>query len=339
MNFLEQNEKYNQDLKESLKSFTDINLLKKRLTYARLKATENLDKLLFEFDTNLKKTDSKVTWCHDEKSVVDFLNTQLKSVEKVSFLNHIGVNNLISILNIESAEETESPEIVVMDAKFIVANTGNFYTPFYSQNEWQQASNAKKIIVCAGIDTILASQAELNLAKTLYSIYETGLLSYSAEMLARPGKMHGFKPEIVLMIYDLSKSHLLERINHRGLFHLLNFKLPPVCPMHALDYYPENRMKLDTLQYFLFPFVHGLENYPSHILENYGLHIINQFLPYEIDLKQHVLEAREFLNAEKKANKLASIFGGNIAELPLHKEKFNKAGRFEKFAKEYFFGQ
>lgn len=339
MNFVEQNEKYNLDLKESLKSFTDIHLLKKRLTYARWKATENLDKLLFEFDTNLKKTDGKLTWCHDDKSVIDFLNTQLKNTEKVSFLNHIGVNNLVSTLKIETAAETENPDIVVMDAKFLIANTGNFYTPFYSLNEWQQVCRAKKIIVCAGIDTILAAQAELNLAKTLYSIYETGLLTYPAEMLARPGRMHGFGPEIVLMIYDLNKSHLLEMPNHRALFHLLNFKLPPVCPMHALDYYPENRMKLDTLQYFLFPFVHGLESYPSHIMENYGLHILNRFLPYDIDLKQHVLEAREFLNTDKKVSKLAAIFGTNMADLPLNKDKFKNVSKFEKFAKEYFFGQ
>jgi L-lactate utilization protein LutB len=55
MNFTEKHTDYLHKLNESLAHFKDLSLAKKRLSFWRWKASENLDKLLFEFDTNVKK--------------------------------------------------------------------------------------------------------------------------------------------------------------------------------------------------------------------------------------------------------------------------------------------
>ena len=63
MGFHNYNKEYLLRLNESLSKINDINLIKKRLTYIRWKVAENLDKLLFEFETNVKKTDANVLQC------------------------------------------------------------------------------------------------------------------------------------------------------------------------------------------------------------------------------------------------------------------------------------
>ncbi len=337
--FIEANSKFINHFNSSLSQIKDLELAKQRLTYSRWKTCENLDKLLFEFETNLKKTDSKVFWCPDEKTSVEFFNAQLKNYNQVQFFHHVGIQHIIAETDIQVPEACETPEVVVMDAKFLFANTGNIYSAFYSTEEYNQFLNAKKVIVCAGIDTMLSFQSELQNAKLLYSVFETGHLNYPSEIIMRSGKPRGLKAEIVLMIYDLNKSQLLEHANYRKLFYLLNFKLPAVCPMQQLDYEPNNWKKIDTLQYFLYPLMHQIQSHQELLFNNNGLSILNEFIPYDLDLNQLNLDLRAELTTNKKTNAFHSLFSGNIAELPLNIQKFNDPNKFEKYAKAMFFGE
>ena len=61
MDFYAQHQLYISQLHATLAKIKDIELAKKRLTYLRWKVAENLDKLLFEFETNVKKTGTNIS--------------------------------------------------------------------------------------------------------------------------------------------------------------------------------------------------------------------------------------------------------------------------------------
>ncbi len=338
MNFTEKHTDYLQKHNESLAHFKDLALAKKRLSFWRWKASENLDKLLFEFDTNVKKTDGKLTWCPDNASTIETLNKHLKGFDKINFHRHIGLQSVLLDIDSDSIKSHQNADIVVTDAKFIIANTGNIYCSFYSIEEYLQVIQAKKVIIIAGIDTVLSHQNELPLYKLLYSVYETGSLSYPAELLCRPGKLRGFNGEIILIINDNNKSKLLEIPSHRPLFSLLNFTLPPVCPIQATENKGDNPKNLDSLQYFLYPFMNGLKTYSSIIYNNYGFKHLSEYLPYDLNLYEQVMDARASIKDDEKTSTFLSLLNPSSAQLATQPNKFSQATKFKKFATEQFFG-
>ncbi len=339
MDFLKDHQSYIARLKESTSRISELDLAKKRLTYIRWKVAENLDKLLFEFETNVKKTDLGITWCPDAKSSLEVLNKHIRSFAKVKFFKHNAVKKFVNEVDISVPELREKPDVVVIGAKFIMANTGNFYSPLNDFEEYEAILNAKKIIVIAGIDSLLASQSELPLAKQLYATFETGNLNYPAEFVGRPGRARGLNSEIVLLLTDHNRSKLLENPTHRPLFSLLNFDLPPVCPMQQMSYDPSNWKKLDTLSYILYGFTHGIQDFPQHITGNYGLNLISQFLPYDIDLYDQILDARSLLHLDDKKTSFTSFFDIDKSAILFHPKKFKDAEKFRKFAEHNFFGK
>ncbi len=339
MSFEDDHINYQKRLKESLSRISELDLAKKRLTYTRWKVSENLDKLLFEFETNVKKNDAGILWCPDQNSALDSLNKHLKNFSKINFFRHNSVRHFINELDLKLPVLSEDPEVVVIGAKFIMANTGNFYTPFKSFEEYEMCIKAKKIIVIAGIDSVLALQSELYMAKQLYAIFETGSLHYAAEMLARPGRTRGLNAEIVLLLTDLNKNKLLDIPVHRPLFSLLNFDLPPVCPMQQLNYDPEDRTRPDTLSYILHAFMHGLTEFRSHIEGNYGLKPLNGYLPYDLDLYDQILDARSLLHLDERTNVFSKILDADKSSVALQQKKFADPEKFHKYAERNFFGK
>src|SRR5690606_38755936 len=217
MDFKERHIEYKSRLEKSSPFFTDLSITKQKLSYARWKVSENLDKLLFEYETNVKKNDAKVYWCPDEKAMLENLNAQLKNQKSVEFFPHNSVRHMVRTLDLVVPEASESPETIVLGAKFIIANTGNFFISFKDTTEYHKALKAKKIVVVAGIDSVLSLQSELYTARQLYAYYETGNLMYEAEILGRPGRIRGMNAEFVLLLVDLNKHNLLENPFHRSL--------------------------------------------------------------------------------------------------------------------------
>ncbi len=339
MHFSEDHSAYIKRLKASLSRISDLELAKKRLTYTRWKVSENLDKLLFEFETNVKKNDAGIHWCPDAASTLESLNKHLKSFDRIAFCSHNAVKHLVNTADIKLPEHNEEAEVVIIGAKFIIANTGNFYATFNSQSEYEKVIHAKKIIVVAGIDSVLALQTELYMAKQLYAVFETGQLHYEAEMLARPGRVRGLNAEIVLSLTDLGKNRLLDLPVHRPLFSLLNFDLPPVCPMQKLNYDPEDWKKQDTLTWLLSAFVLGLNNHSNHLDGNYGLHSLNAYLPYDIDLYEQILDARAILHQDDQKSVFNRFLDADKSNIVLHAKKFSDPEKFKKYAERNFFGK
>lgn len=340
MNFNEQNKAYIDTLNRTLAKIDDIPLAKKRLTYLRWKVAENLDKLLFEFETNIKKTDAGILWAPDIDQAITHLNKHLAPYNNVRFLNHQAVRKLANNGKIKIPDNPATTDAVVIGAKFMTANTGNVFTALHSLEDYEALLQARKIIIIGGIDSFLASQNDLPLAKQLYSIYETGKPGYTAELLCKPGKPRGMNAEVVLILVDDRRSLLLENPVHRPLFSLLNFELPPVCPLEQNRTDDRNEWSaINSLDYFLYPFLYGIQEYSNHFFNNYGLKLLNNYIPYDIDLSDHVMEARFSAGAGERKNPLMGLMDSDRSAVVLNPKKFKDRQQFEKYARHHFFGK
>ncbi|MES2618699.1 MAG: hypothetical protein V4613_12525 [Bacteroidota bacterium] len=340
MDFNLKHQAYISELNQTLSKIDDIDLAKKRLTYLRWKVAENLDKLLFEFETNIRKTDGTLVWAPAIEQAIEQLSKHLAPYNNVRFIQHQAVKRLVSGGSVKVPEIPTHADAVVIGAKFLLANTGNFFSAFHSLEEYESLLQAKKIIVIGGIDSFLASQNDLPIAKQLYSIFETGKISYEAEILSRPGKARGMTAEIVLILIDDKRSQLLENPVHRPLFSLLNFELPPVCPLEQIRTTDrDDWQSVNSLDYFLYPFTHQFQNFTRHFLNNYGLKLLNNYIPYDMDLSDHVMEARVSAIGPEKKNPLMSIIDSDRSSVVLNSKKFKDKQQFEKYAALHFFGK
>ncbi len=337
MTFKERYQQYIVQLKASLNQIEDIELAKKRLTLIRWKAIENLDKLLFEFETNVKKTDSQILWCPDSTKTLESLNQLLSKYNKVNFYHHKSVKQMAMDSDIKIPEMSEQPDAVVIGAKFIIANTGNFYTYLNNKTEYEQVLSAKKIIVIAGIDSILPSQNHLPLAKQMYSLFETGKMSYPIELLSRAGKPKGLNSDISLLLLDCGRSHVIENPVFRPLSYLMNFDLPPVCPLEQFQTDDNYWKQVNSLDYFIYPFMHDVSVFKSHFDNNYGLGILNHYLPLDIDLENLVMEARHLSHKNEKNNVFAQLLDTDKSNLIFNPKKFKDPKQFKKYSNAYFF--
>src|SRR5690606_30807146 len=93
-----------------------------------------------------------------------------------------------------------------------------------NQIELEALHQAKKVVFVAGIDTLVLNGYELELAKNLYSLYETGEFVYPFETLIKPGKTENrHAQQVHLILLDNGRSNLLESPAIRHWFYLLNF--------------------------------------------------------------------------------------------------------------------
>jgi hypothetical protein len=339
MTFKEAYEDYHSKLDTSLSKVNDLELAKKRLTYARWKVSENLDKLLFEFETNVKKNDSQVHWCPDAKTALEQLNKQIKSYSKVDFYKHKSVKHFVNAVDIKLPETCSDPEVVVIGAKFIIANTGNFYSVLNSEEEYEKMLKARKVVVIAGVDSVLSLQSELYTARQLYAIFETGNLHYPFEVLSRPGRVRGMNMEVSILLVDINKSRLLDIPTHRPLFSLLNFELPPVCPMKQFSNLESDWQDDDTLSVFLKAFTEGVKSQASKINGNYGLNLISRYIPYDLDMYDQVMEARALLHSDDKKPGLLNFLDADKSSVALNPKRYKDSEKFKKYAEHNFFGR
>ncbi len=328
---------YFQQLNNTLQKVKNIDLAKKKLTYFRWKSTENLDKLLFEFETNVRKTDGKVLYAATNDIAIEHLNKLIKNYQNINFCEHLAVKYLLRQTNTKLSDEIEKPEVMVVGAKFFIANSGNIFINFKDSKTYSQLLLAKKIVVIAGIDSMLASQADLPLAKMLYSIYETAQLTYPAEIILRSGKPRGINAEVHTIIVDDMRSNLLHYPEHRLLFNLLNFEMATVCSRQLLSDSKGFWKDINSLEYLLHAF---MDNTSSEriIFDNYGYKALQNYLPYEVDLAENVMDMRSKL-VPQQANVWNKIFNKSSINYIQNSKKFFEPSQFEKFETEQIFSK
>lgn len=78
--------KYSQGLANAQQQFANLELARNRAAYAKWKVTENLDKYLIEFESNVIKRGGKVLWADDAAGAVSEIETIVKKHENLPVL-------------------------------------------------------------------------------------------------------------------------------------------------------------------------------------------------------------------------------------------------------------
>lgn len=111
--------RYEESFSNAKKQFAQLDLARSRAAYIKWKATENLDKYLIEFESNVIRKGGKVLWADDAQSALHEIEAILKRVEaklvvkaKSALAEEIGLTKHLRSKGIEVAE-TDLGEFIV----------------------------------------------------------------------------------------------------------------------------------------------------------------------------------------------------------------------------------
>lgn len=111
--------RYEEAFSKAKNQFSQLELARNRAAYIKWKATENLDKYLIEFESNVIRKGGKVLWADDDKSALQEIEAILKRVEaklvvkaKSALAEEIGLTKHLRGKGIEVAE-TDLGEFIV----------------------------------------------------------------------------------------------------------------------------------------------------------------------------------------------------------------------------------
>ena len=111
--------RYEEAFSRAKQQFSQLELARSRAAYIKWKATENLDKYLIEFESNVIRKGGKVLWADDDKSALQEIDTILSRIEaklvvksKSSLAEEIGLTKYLRSKGIDVAE-TDLGEFIV----------------------------------------------------------------------------------------------------------------------------------------------------------------------------------------------------------------------------------
>lgn len=111
--------RYEDAFTQGKKQFSNLELARNRAAYLKWKITENLDKYLIEFESNVIKKGGKVLWADDAAGALNEIDTVLKKYNtslvvksKSSLADEIGLNQHLRNKGIEVAE-TDTGDYIV----------------------------------------------------------------------------------------------------------------------------------------------------------------------------------------------------------------------------------
>ncbi|TAE89684.1 MAG: lactate utilization protein, partial [Bacteroidetes bacterium] len=111
--------RYEEAFSKAKQQFSQLELARSRAAYIKWKATENLDKYLIEFESNVIRKGGKVLWADDDKSALQEIDTILTRIEaklvvksKSSLAEEIGLTKYLRGKGIDVAE-TDLGEFIV----------------------------------------------------------------------------------------------------------------------------------------------------------------------------------------------------------------------------------
>jgi hypothetical protein len=321
-----------------------IDLARKRLRYYRWKLVEELDKHLLEFESSVKRTGGTVAWGYETGDSLSYIQSLLETSPRAAYLpskiaSELGLAvqlNIPSLSKFKSDHNEALPDILFVSAKFTLSATGHVYYAGSNKEDFEAIAQAKQVVFFAGIDSVLSSQSELELAKGLYACYEIGAPVYPFELLTKPGKPDNrFSQQINVLMVDHGRSHLLHSEGARLFFLLQNFELPGVIAKLFWD--TESAFPLQ--QFMTDPMLgEGLKN-KNFLFANNGFNRLSQFLPFEADIYDFFMHARLEFMANSKSNFFLKLTKANYAKLFLDSKTKLTHKRFLPFVKEKIFGQ
>jgi hypothetical protein len=335
---------YMQYFSHSAKHFSDLSLARKRLSYYRWNIVKELEKHLFEFESNVKRTGGVVMWGGDVEESRQQIKFLAELPSKIAYIpekntDELGLetNYRIPTLSKYISENAGlTPDILFVPVKFIVSSTGHIFFASNNASDYLAVCQAKQICFVCGIDAIVQNAYELELSKNLYSLYETGKFGYHFEMLSKPGKPESrFQQHVHLLITDHHRSSFLLKEHTRKFFPLLNFQFPS-C---AVELFWSNLTDIDFFQslFFSTTMIDKVNDRDGYF-KTAGLPRIEKFLPYDIDVYSALLEGRQLFGSPEKPSLLTKLMSVNHAKVLLQSSKKLSNKKFSHFLKNKILG-
>lgn len=331
---------YREKLALTLSRYKDLDLAKKRLTYYRWAATEELEKSLFEFETQCNKRGRGfVHWAPGLKDAADLIenltqNTQHIFYENDDLCNEIRIAAFPNAKPATTEWDFKGLSVFVAEAKFMLSRSGRSLILPSSMNTVEKLSHANKVIIIGSIDRMLSHRFELNLAKTLYASFENGEIRYPIELLLNTGKKWKNQGDVHIIILDNGRSNLLQNTDFRELFYLLNFKFPNVNPVDIIQNTPGK-----VISDFINSFFSNQPNPGSSQIIYNGLLEMQRYVPYDVDMYDLVIQARTQYMKDKKRNPISKLIKPIKGDILLTSKKFHNPQKFKAFCEKYILGK
>lgn len=327
--------------------FQNLKLAKKRLAYYKWKNTEELEKNILEFESNIKRTGGNVLWGNDKIDSWNALKGIVESNARVAFVpgkiaSEIELSfkhNIPSLSRFVYDQAGLFPDILFVQAKFLISSTGHVFYATKNKNEFEAVSNAKKIVFLAGIDSFVTNEVELNLAKRMFALYEIAEDSYPFQSIFKIGKPDSrFNQQVNILIVDNERSNLLAFEKQRALFGLLNFEMPKVVqnifwPLE--DQNTENALAKNLLNPFLLDWTKNNKLF----MASSNLNKLNDFVPFDLNLYEILIDTKSLFQSGASKNLITKLFRKEDASLLSNPKKFYNKTKFQFLVQEKLIGK
>lgn len=297
--------------KHALSYFEDAELARKRLLFYRWKTTEELDKNILEFENAVKRTGGNVLWGYETADSVNIIKNLLTTNARVAYApskisDEVEISsacNVPSLEEFQNSHKGQTPDFLIVQAKFLVLNSGHIYYCTNSRKEFEAVNNAKTLLFLAGVESLVHNGVELELAKNLFSTYEIGQFGYPMEMLLKAGKPDNrFTQQVHLLLVDHGRTNLLEKNLDRKFFPLLNFELPKEVARILWKPIANTPVAHPFQFYITDPLMNGNNRNKRLLFTHNGYNRLSEFLPIKLDMFDYYIRSRIAFAESKKSN-------------------------------------
>jgi hypothetical protein len=328
-------------------AFQNLKLAKKRLAYYKWKNTEELEKNILEFESNIKRTGGNVLWGNDKADSWNALRGIVESNARVAFVpgkiaTEIELSfkhNIPSLSRFVYDQAGLFPDILFVQAKFLVSSTGHVFFATADRSEFEAVANAKKIVFLAGIDSFVSNDAELNLSKRLFSLYEIAEDTYPFQAIFKVGKPDArYSQQINVLIVDHDRSNLLTLDKQRAMFGLLNFELPKV--VQNIFWPLESKNTEDALaKNLLNPFLMDWSKNIKVFMASSNLNKLNDFIPFDLNFYEVLIDTKSLFQSGVSNNLFSRLFKKEEASILFNPKKFYNKTKFQILMQEKLIGK
>lgn len=328
-------------------AFQNLKLAKKRLAYYKWKNTEELEKNILEFESNIKRTGGNVLWGNDKADSWNALRGIVESNARVAFVpgkiaTEIELSfkhNIPSLSRFVYDQAGLFPDILFVQAKFLVSSTGHVFFATADRSEFEAVANAKKIVFLAGIDSFVSNDAELNLSKRLFSLYEIAEDTYPFQAIFKVGKPDArYSQQINVLIVDHDRSNLLTLDKQRAMFGLLNFELPKV--VQNIFWPLESKNTEDALaKNLLNPFLMDWSKNIKVFMASSNLNKLNDFIPFDLNFYEVLIDTKSLFQSGVSNNLFSRLFKKEEASILFNPKKFYNKTKFQILMQEKLMGK
>ncbi len=298
-------------------NYAAIDIAKRRANAIRYTSTENLEKLLVDFEYTFTRKNGKLVWCDTEQDIHDELLRLIQKNKTTAWTNHLSaeLSEEIALTKFFKSQQidlspNEKSNIQIHQAQFIAADSGGailINQPLLNNN--------KTTIIITTIDAIIPKIADIDLFVPLYSTYAQKQFMCSSMNIVF-GNEDKAKDETILFILNNGRTKILEQVQQRSALYCIGCNLcAHVCPItHYAGEQAYQSVSKGPIAQVKNQFQYSVSDH-KHLSNACTLcSKCSSVCPVEIDIHNQLINNRRYLVEKKLNNKsdnLAVFFWKN----------------------------